>query len=363
VFVFGLFVTCSPTARAQDVLEVQASGVGAIRDDAGQARDEALRDALRRAVEEAVGVVIEGRTVMVDFAVVEDRVRGRSEGFVRSYDVVDEGRDGDLYRVEVLARVSRELVEDDLEGFGAILRTALGNPRLVILPEASLPPPVLDEITTYFVTRSFFVVDPRQALVDRASDVRGSPDALAELARSLEAELVVDVNLTTTSSLARETDQNTFHRGEATVSLRAVLATTAQIVAAVSEEAAVVATSQRGALDGAVGEATRGALSQFVLGVVGALNTSARDEGTLVSIRVSVADLPGFAEYQTVATFLQSLRGVSDVQARRFEAGTGTFDVQGMATAMDLAFAVGDEPSLALEVVSFDDRSIELRRR
>jgi hypothetical protein len=363
VAVVWAFMAAAAQGRAQEIVEVRADGVAAIRDDVGLARDQALRDALRRAVEEAVGVVVEGRTLMVDLAVVEDRVRGRSEGFVRSYDVVNEERDGDLYRLTVLARVSRELVEEDLEGFGAILRSALGNPRIVVLPEADVPVRVVDDITTYFVARSFFVLDPRQALVDRASDLRASPATLAELARSLEAELVVDVNQTSTSSVVRETDANTFYRGEATVSLRGVLATTAQVVAAASEGAVFVATSEQAALDGAILEATRATLSQFALAVVAALNTSARDEGTLVSIRLSVAGLPGFSAYQDVASFLRSVRGVADVQARRFEAGAGTYDVQGTASAMDVAFALAEQASLPLEVVSFDDRSVALQWR
>lgn len=359
----GWLVAWCSIATAQEPLEIQASGVSAVRGDVGQARDEALRDALRRAVEQVVGVVVEGRTLMIDLAVVEDRVEGRSEGFVRSYDVVDERRDGDLYRVEVRALVSRELVEDDLEGFGAILRTALGNPRVVVLPERGLPQRALEDITNYLVARSFFVVDPRQANADRGLPPASEVDALTTLARSLDVEVIVDVGVTSVSEVVRETERNTFHRGEATASLRAVLASTAQVAAAVSESAVVIETSAERAVDRAVRDATHAALDEFVLSVAQALNTSVNDEGTLASIRVSVTGLPGFDSYQAIVSALRTIRGVSDVQARRFENGEGSFDVQGTATAMELAFAVGSDTTLDLDVVAFDDRSIELRRR
>ena len=84
------------SVRADEgVRMVTVDGVGAVLRDVGAARDEAIRDGLRLAVEQALGTSVVGRTLMVDFQVVEDRVIGRAEGFVRSYRVVREQREGD----------------------------------------------------------------------------------------------------------------------------------------------------------------------------------------------------------------------------------------------------------------------------
>jgi len=69
-------------------------------------RHAALADALRRAVEEAVGVLVEGDTRSENYQLVRDTVRTTAEGFVREYRILDEGRENDTYHVKIEARVA-----------------------------------------------------------------------------------------------------------------------------------------------------------------------------------------------------------------------------------------------------------------
>jgi len=358
-FLIAGFVT------AEDATFVVARGVAAVGADVGLARDQALRDALRRSVEIAVGVVVEGRTLMVDLQVIEDHVVGRSLGFVRSYEVVWEGRDGELYIVDVRAEIARALLEDDLEGFGALLRTTLGNPRVLVLPigESRLRHTIVDELATYLIQRSFHIVGAEQAVAEAHDGVGGDDARIAEFARLVDAEIVVEPHAAIRSSAVYSTTTNQFHTATAEVSLRAVLAGTSQMIAVATATADATSSRLELAERHAVEEALETVLPDFLRAVVTSLNTQASDRGTFVSIRVVIHDLPSFDAYRTMTTYLSTVRGVSHVQARRFEDSQGTYDVQGHATAIDVGAALEALEYPVLTVIGVGERSIEVRSR
>src|SRR5690242_15046440 len=84
-------VLLSLLVSADDKLvTVEASGEAAIfNNDVVQAREKALEDALRNAVEKAVGTVISSESQTRDFELVEDRVYSQARGYVKKYDIVE----------------------------------------------------------------------------------------------------------------------------------------------------------------------------------------------------------------------------------------------------------------------------------
>ena len=69
-------------------------------------RHAALADALRRAIEKGVGIIVASDTRTKNFLLTSDAVRTSSQGYVRDYKIVDEGLDQDTYRVKIEARVA-----------------------------------------------------------------------------------------------------------------------------------------------------------------------------------------------------------------------------------------------------------------
>src|SRR5689334_7847830 len=81
-------VLAVPAVRAQDAGEqtVTAEGMGVPSGgDKAKARDQAIDNALRRAVEQTVGTLIESSTATDNYEVLDDRIYTQARGFVKSY--------------------------------------------------------------------------------------------------------------------------------------------------------------------------------------------------------------------------------------------------------------------------------------
>ncbi len=117
-----------------DGVEVLVEGVGAMSGGgtADLARDAALRDALRKAVEQGVGTLVNSETQVQNFQLISDRIYSASEGYVASYRVIGERQDGALWRVTIRARVKNDRIENDLAAIG-ILLLEQNRPRIAVL--------------------------------------------------------------------------------------------------------------------------------------------------------------------------------------------------------------------------------------
>lgn len=106
LFVLPLAAQEKPGPTASATIVVVATGVGV---DA----DKSLRNAFRNAVEQAVGLVLDGETVVKNEEVIKDLILTYSDGFVEKFDRVKEGkRDDGLYEVRIKAVVKRrQLIE------------------------------------------------------------------------------------------------------------------------------------------------------------------------------------------------------------------------------------------------------------
>ena len=126
-----LFFPSLALAGSQDYLEVSGyANIVAGRQDL--ARESALRNALRSAVEQVVGVMIQSESVVDNFALVKDKLATQSAGFIRRYSIIDEKCTGELCSVQVKALVSRSKLEKGLESLGLTLKK-MGKPRMVLL--------------------------------------------------------------------------------------------------------------------------------------------------------------------------------------------------------------------------------------
>src|SRR2546430_2684183 len=89
--------TMQPAQTQGDLLVQVAQGEAAVLDnDRPAARQKAIDDALRRAVEMAAGTRVSATTETKDFQLKMDQVLTHAQGFVRRYEIVSEGMDGNV---------------------------------------------------------------------------------------------------------------------------------------------------------------------------------------------------------------------------------------------------------------------------
>lgn len=123
----GALVLTASAARAE-VKEATVTGVAAIVDgDVAIARDRAIDDAKRKAVEQIAGAQISAESVSVDFELVSDRITSRASGFVKTYTIVNELKEEGVYKVEMKAQVDAGAIAQDLSVLFA------EKPRVIVL--------------------------------------------------------------------------------------------------------------------------------------------------------------------------------------------------------------------------------------
>jgi hypothetical protein len=96
------------------------------------AREKAIEDALRHAVEMAVGTKVTSTSEVQDFQSKMDQVLTHSQGFVKRYEIVKEAMDGDVVQVTVKASISMAELDKDLQAMG-LLMARKGTPRTMVL--------------------------------------------------------------------------------------------------------------------------------------------------------------------------------------------------------------------------------------
>src|SRR5512146_2608199 len=121
------------SARAQETKTVTAEGVAAIQGNAKDiARDAAIEDAQKRAVEQAIGIMIDSQTQVENYQLISDKILSQTKGYISRYNVTGETQEGPLLRVRITADVSLGKLNDDLSTIG-ILLGQMHKPRTMIM--------------------------------------------------------------------------------------------------------------------------------------------------------------------------------------------------------------------------------------
>mgnify|MGYP000030775353 CR=1 FL=1 len=202
------------TVLAQDTVTVRSKGLGVIyAGDIAKARDDAVKDALRNAVEQQTGMFLDSQTMIEMFETLEDSIYARATAYVVAYRIINEGYGSfeNSYEVEVECTIARNMLASKLDELDVRTLTALvGNPRImIVIEEENLLAgyhyywyDTLDMGTTemtlqeIFLAKDFPLVDAAQARrnIDRdmvKAALTGDPLAAAEIGLQYGAEYVL----------------------------------------------------------------------------------------------------------------------------------------------------------------------------
>jgi len=357
VIICGLVFALSVTPlQGQQTEEVTTTGVGAIvGGDQAKARDDALQEARRNAVEKAVGIMVSSETLVKNFQTLEDKIYTQTQGYIQTDSIVSERKseDGATYEVTIKAIVKTGRIKDDLAALGLLMRRK-GKPRIMIVVSesnqqssprtgetAASPVPgraAETEMISKFKEKGFTVVDQTQVEKIRESQklrsaLEGNAEAAAALGRQFGAEVIIVgeamSELGTTEGLGGMVSS----RGRAEA--RAINCDTGEILAVGEKVKPGLDLSQviagKKALTSAGGELA-GVLIDQILERWSTEVTS----GTTVALQVV-----GLKRYDDLTSFIDCLktylRGVQEVNQREFESGVALLDVETTGDAKQLA--------------------------
>lgn len=364
--VAALLTVLGPAAGWAQSQTVTAEGVAGIQGgNQGLARDNAIRDALRKAVEQAVGTMVASETLVENFVTVRDNILSRSQGYVQSYKVVKQEARGDLYSATIEATVAIGSLKSDLAALG-LLQARVGKPRtLFMIAEQNIGQEIAvfwwswwgrggaefrgqsvemavseTALKEEFLGKGFNVVDISAATGQfevsnayRIADLTN--DGARTFGKKLNAEVVI-----LGKALAKEGPRmagSSVGSYLADIRVTAVRVDNGQVLAAASGSGVARHVAQHTGGNAALEKAARDAAGKLIEQITNKW-TAETSGGQLV--QVTIKGLTGMKDLVTIKEVLRSrVRGVQGVIQRSFDNGVAVLDVDGQATAQE----IGDE--------------------
>lgn len=121
----------SPGEERGGIREVETEGIAAVVGfNLAAARDEAVRDALQKAVARTAGRWLAPQEEERQYKVLKERLYDRAEGFIQDFRILFEISDSEIYSVTVRATVLAEGIRKDLQELG-LITFPLQNPPLI----------------------------------------------------------------------------------------------------------------------------------------------------------------------------------------------------------------------------------------
>ena len=340
-------VAMADFAAASEVKKVRATGQAVIyQNDLAAARDKALDDARRKAVEQAVGAMISSSTVTENFELLEDKIFSQSAGYVRSYVVVDESRDGDgIYSVTIDCEVSAGKIDSDLAAIQNLLAQKEMPRVLVMVSEqnigqteggwwsnsgAAISLDVVDNtIFSTWSAKGVKFVD-RQVLEGK---IRAGAAASGDIANDIAKEFgslcgadIVIVGRAIATDIGNTYPGSKLRTLQANTSLRAITVNNAEMLAAVTTTKSA---SHLNAVTGgtkALELVAKKAAEELLTKV---LDRWSRDVGGASALNLTFNGVKKSKQLRLLKTYLTNeVRGVENVIQRSFKKGKALFEVK-----------------------------------
>jgi hypothetical protein len=349
-----------PTGEMQEVV---ADGVAAITSTADIARDHAISDVLRKAVEQAVGTFINSETAVKNFTLLKDEIYSHAQGYVSSYRIIDEQKDKDSYRVKVIAKVKLNNIENDLEAIGLLLREK-GRPRIMfVIKEFKGETAKWEEtsdietmLTEKFTEKGFPVVDA--AMVKRNLEVEqirhimeGDDKTAALLGLKLGAEIIITgKGVLSEAEKEIQYSQGTKKFYQTKINARAINTETAEVLAATTSTKDIPfsqETSKKDASDETADKMIKSILGKW------------QREKNVTQIYITGAE---YSDIQKLKSGIQEkVRGVTKVIQRDFTGNSAILEVISSTSSQEVFDDLGTKDlGINFQVKGFSGTRIDI---
>jgi len=357
LFLALLLFCWSGGSAGEEVQTITAEGVGVvIGGDRAVARDNAINDALRKAVEQAVGTMVSSETLVQNFQTLNDRIYTQTQGYIQNYKILGESPGPDLHRVTIQAAVAMGDLQKDLQGLG-ILLGQVGKPRIMILiaeqnigqqyytywwghergEQADLTV-AENTIMDRFREKGFDFVDHNV----QSKNIKVSPafrmvdlndPAAITLGQQADAEVVI-----VGKALAKSVGSiagTAMKSVQANISLRAIQTDNGRVLSSGTEHAAAVHIDEITAGAEALRKASVKISDKMIDDII--KNFQKRVGGTTL-VQLTVTGLSGHPDLLKFKNILQSqVRGVEGVHERSFAGNVAKMDVDLKGSAQSLS--------------------------
>ena len=376
LIILTLMIGCFGSLRvwAEEPSMVTASGMAFMQaQDPAIARDEAIADALRKAVEQAIGTMISSETVVENFQLLSDKIFSQTQGYVRNYRVIKEWKEDNLYNVTVSAEVTMGDLKNDLLALKLTMQRK-GMPRIMIIIEEvnvgnisswlanTNMAAAESSVTEKFQEKGFKLVDRSQARQVANSNqiklaVSGDSAAAANIGGLANAEVIivgkaVSENVGTIAGSSIKSIQ-------ANVNLTAIKVDNAEVIASGSAHAAKPHISAMSGGTMALKSAAAKAAEQLISGIVSNWQTELSSAAS-VQLMISKINFTQLSQFKKIVS--SEVRGIKSINQRNYTNNVAILDVSVQGDAQFLAdkLSVASFPGFKLVVSAISQNRIDL---
>ncbi len=378
-----LILAVSGVLGAQETETVEAAGQAAIVDnDRAAARDKAIEDALRKAIESAVGTMISSETVTENYQLLTDKIYSKASGYVTKYKITGERIEDDVKIVEVKADVSKGAIQNDLDALSILINEAKGRPKLLVMiaeQNIGMDRPnywwgnnkmvslemdvVTNTLMEKMMEKGFTFVDPK-GLADRLK-VRTpvaviSDQQARQMAQQITEAQVVIVGKALAKDLGETVEGKRWRSASAEIGVHAINTSNGEVIAVATAQAIVPHISAAEAGTKALKKASEKLADDLIEKI--AKNFKASAYG-VESIRMEVAGVKNNRMLSKLIEVMKDMRGIKTVNQQSLSRGLAVLDLQyaGKANALAVVLEAKDfGGGFKVEVTEVKPNSIKI---
>ena len=333
----------------QDLLSqgntIESQGVAAIvQGNLDISRDKAIEDALRNAVEQATGSLVENETLVENYQLLSDKIYSQSKGYVQSYEVLDEKAEEGLYRVTIQATVASGELKNDLRALNILMRQ-VRKPRVMVLFEDALSQDVNtgrlaeDAVSKVLLERGFKLVDAdvvRRSL--GRNGVRGllagDERVAAAVGDKYGAEMLLIGTAQATTNEVTIGDVR-INSSQAVVSAKLVRADTGEVKVSETRQAAKPHVNSLTGKQMAITEACEYLANDMIDKMIDIFQEQVYN---IANVNLTIHGLQGYAQLQEVIQLISdNVRGIKEIYQRNYTMGTADLEVELTGSTQSLA--------------------------
>lgn len=361
---YFLVLTVSAFSQVPEkIIEIEGKAAGSTL----QARDEALNRALRAAIEQGVGSVVDSETLVNNYQLLDDQIYSQVKGYIKSYEVIgdNQGR-GDIYIVRVRAVVALGLLEKDLQALKITMKRR-GNPRTMFvfselidgLEQAGAV--TQTEMERAFLAKEFPLVDKAQMQMVKERDAALSFSdhrRAAALGRQYGAEIVVVGQATSDLVDSSRPYGVSVFAYRSQISAKAIKTDTAELMVADQAEAEARGGGRIPTAKDALKQGAGDLAQRMMVQIVERMRSEAFN---LVNVQI-VADGANATRRSQLIQALEAIRGVESVNERSFVNGVVILDVNvDGAIWKDFEVRLESLPNVPLAVTGKSQNRIDVK--
>jgi hypothetical protein len=332
---------CLMIAAEEGIKTVKAIGVADGK--SSQARDEALNDALRKAVEQGVGTFVSTELTVEQQKLVEDKIYTASSGYIENYNITHEGPKANLYQVEITAQVKMGKLSDDLKSIGLLMEKKR-YPRTAVLvyskeidttfPGVSLEGnnSVENWVENGLMDKGFQLVDLAQVGYKKDMETSltgGDPNKAVKIAKNFGAEVLVAGEVRRSFVGERQVMGRSMRFFTNEVRLKAIETDTTRVLYSGARTKPASGAESFGSLE----NATQELVDEMITAM---LEKWRKDVYQASAYQIDIENI-SFDNLSKFKEALKKIRGVRDVQTRNFQAQNAQLEVKYQGTLEELS--------------------------